>query len=101
MNTLKIEVGEDGVALLTIDVPGSPLNVLTPEFQSDLSAAIERIRGEAAIKGAVITSSKAGAFIAGADLTDFVTAYERETLRQTYARNQHSSPLNRSLEPRC
>jgi 3-hydroxyacyl-CoA dehydrogenase/enoyl-CoA hydratase/3-hydroxybutyryl-CoA epimerase len=98
MNTLKIEIGDDGVALLTIDVPGSPLNVLTPEFQSDLSAAIERVRGETAIKGAVITSIKSGAFIGGADLKDLVTAYGRETPRQAYARSQQLSALYRRLE---
>ncbi|HEY3653369.1 MAG TPA: 3-hydroxyacyl-CoA dehydrogenase NAD-binding domain-containing protein [Steroidobacteraceae bacterium] len=98
MNTITIEVGEEGVALLTIDVPGSAMNVLTPEFESELSAAIERIRGEDAIKGAVITSGKRGAFIAGADLKDLETAYGRETLRQTYARSQRLSGLYRRLE---
>jgi 3-hydroxyacyl-CoA dehydrogenase / enoyl-CoA hydratase / 3-hydroxybutyryl-CoA epimerase len=98
MNTLQIEVGEDGVALLTIDVPGSQMNVLTPEFESDLSAAIEHICGEAAIKGAVITSGKADVFIAGADLKDLVTAYGRETLRHAYARSQRLSGLYRRLE---
>ena len=32
MTALKFELGADGIALLSIDVPGRPMNVLTPEL---------------------------------------------------------------------
>jgi 3-hydroxyacyl-CoA dehydrogenase/enoyl-CoA hydratase/3-hydroxybutyryl-CoA epimerase len=98
MATLSLEIGEDGVALLAINVPGGPLNAPTPEFECDLLAAIERIRSETAIKGAVISSGKPGTFMAGADLTDLVTASGRETLQEAFARSQRLSGLYRRLE---
>jgi len=58
----------DGILLLTIDVPGQSMNVITPEVSRDLAAAIERIKTDPAVKGAVLTSGKASGFMAGADL---------------------------------
>ena len=77
MTALKFELGADGIALLSIDVPGRPMNVLTPELLAELAQAVERIAGDAAIKGAILTSGKPGAFVAGADLKDLVTAFDR------------------------
>lgn len=69
MDTIRLAVDADGVAILTIDVPGRPMNVLTPELVAELGQAVVRIAGDPAIKGAIITSGKA-AFLAGADLKD-------------------------------
>ncbi|KVL37233.1 3-hydroxyacyl-CoA dehydrogenase NAD-binding domain-containing protein [Burkholderia sp. MSMB1835] len=76
MTTLKFDLDQDGIALLTVDVPQRPMNVITPELTSDLTAAVERIKGDTAIKGAIITSGKTSGFIAGADLKDLVTFYD-------------------------
>jgi len=65
--TLSLTVGADGIALVTIDVQGRPMNVLTPEFGAELREAIARIATDGAIKGAIVTSAKAD-FMAGADL---------------------------------
>src|SRR5882672_11158468 len=75
---LRFEV-TDGIALLTIDVPGRPMNVLTPELQEELAAAAKLIGASAEITGAIITSGKSNGFIAGADLKFLATAYERGT----------------------
>lgn len=74
--TLRLEA-EAGVALITIDVPGRAWNVLTPELRADLATAIDRIAASGEINGAIITSAREGAFLAGADLKDLVGAYER------------------------
>jgi 3-hydroxyacyl-CoA dehydrogenase/enoyl-CoA hydratase/3-hydroxybutyryl-CoA epimerase len=65
--TVTMAVGDDGIALVTIDVTGRPMNVLTPEFHAEMSEVVQRLATDAAIKGAVITSHKAD-FMAGADL---------------------------------
>jgi len=65
--TLKIELDADGIALLTIDVPGKPMNVMDPEFNREFAAAVADIRSNEAIKSVVITSAK-DHFMAGADL---------------------------------
>jgi len=75
-NTIQYLVDQDGIALLTIDIPGMPMNVLTPELLEDLSALTDRAAADEAVKGIVITSGKK-AFIAGADIKDMVTAYDR------------------------
>src|SRR5580698_3526098 len=93
-----MEIGEDGVALLTIDVPGASTNVLTAELTHDLSAAIERIRQEVGIKGVVIISGKPGKYVTGVDIEEMVTAYGRETPQQSFARSQRLSGLYRRLE---
>ncbi|HSW12874.1 MAG TPA: enoyl-CoA hydratase-related protein, partial [Solimonas sp.] len=74
---LKFDIDRHGFAVLTIDVPERPMNVITPELTRELAAAVERIATDAAIKGAIITSGKPGAFVAGADLKDLVTAFDK------------------------
>jgi len=70
METFKIDVDADGIALVTFDVPGRSMNTLTSKVMEELPQVVERIRSDAAIKGAVITSGKASGFCAGADLGD-------------------------------
>jgi 3-hydroxyacyl-CoA dehydrogenase/enoyl-CoA hydratase/3-hydroxybutyryl-CoA epimerase len=65
--TIKFEVDGDGIALLTIDLPGRSMNVINEAVSRDLTALIERVADDPAIKGAVVTSGKP-AFLAGADL---------------------------------
>ncbi|MEQ8204920.1 MAG: enoyl-CoA hydratase-related protein, partial [Woeseia sp.] len=74
MTTINWQLDDDGVALLTIDVAGRPMNVMTPEFLKDIASAAERISSNPDVKGAVITSGK-DAFMVGADLHDLVNAY--------------------------
>ena len=73
---IRYAVDGDGIATLLIDVAGRPMNVLTPEFGSDLGECIDRIAKDGAIKGAVIASAKSS-FMAGADIKDMVGAYDR------------------------
>jgi 3-hydroxyacyl-CoA dehydrogenase/enoyl-CoA hydratase/3-hydroxybutyryl-CoA epimerase len=71
MTTIRFDIDADGIATLTIDVPGQSMNVIGPEFLTDLDAAITRIGAEEAIKGAVIASGKDSGFMAGMDLKFF------------------------------
>ena len=71
MNTrievVRCEIDADGIALLTIDYPGKTMNVIDQAFMDSLQACIDRVRDDAGIRGAVVTSGKE-AFVAGADL---------------------------------
>jgi 3-hydroxyacyl-CoA dehydrogenase / enoyl-CoA hydratase / 3-hydroxybutyryl-CoA epimerase len=73
---IRYSVDGDGIALLLIDVAGRPMNVLTPDFQSDLAECIQRVATDAAVRGVVIGSAKSS-FMAGADIKDMVGAYDR------------------------
>jgi 3-hydroxyacyl-CoA dehydrogenase/enoyl-CoA hydratase/3-hydroxybutyryl-CoA epimerase len=96
---LNFSVDSDGVALMAIDIPGRSMNVLTPELETALAEAVTRIASDPAIKGAVLTSAKPGAFVAGADLKDFVTAYDRGlTAAQGRDRSLAYNKTMRSIE---
>jgi 3-hydroxyacyl-CoA dehydrogenase/enoyl-CoA hydratase/3-hydroxybutyryl-CoA epimerase len=73
LTNFRLETDADGVALVTWDSPGRSMNVLTPEVIAEMAQIVDRIAGDAAIKGAVITSGKDG-FSGGADLTMLKTA---------------------------
>ena len=61
----KLAIDGDGIALLTWDVPDRSMNVITLQGIEELSAIVEELAADAAIKGVVITSAKE-AFCAGA-----------------------------------
>lgn len=91
-NTIKYAVDGDGIATLTIDLPDMPMNVLTPELMTDLAILVDQAAADEAVKGLVLTSGKK-AFIAGADIKDMVTAYDRgvthkEAFQFSYGLNQ-------------
>lgn len=95
MQTLKLSVDSDGIALITIDLPDRPMNVLTPQLQLDLAAAIEQIAADAAIRGGILTSGKHGSFIAGADIKDIALDFDRGITAAAGA--QMSQRFNRVL----
>jgi 3-hydroxyacyl-CoA dehydrogenase / enoyl-CoA hydratase / 3-hydroxybutyryl-CoA epimerase len=64
----KLEIDGDGIALVTWDMPGKPMNLIDVQMMTELSAIVEQVASDASIKGAVITSGKE-TFSAGADLT--------------------------------
>src|SRR5438132_11439343 len=76
-NHILLEVGDDGVALVTLNVAGRAFNVFTPEFTSELQAVVDQLASRTDIVGAVITSGKPNGFMAGADLLDFVHVHDR------------------------
>ncbi len=65
---IRHDLDADGILTLTIDCPGLSMNVINEAVTRDLADAITRIRTDAAVKGAVITSGKPTGFLAGADL---------------------------------
>jgi 3-hydroxyacyl-CoA dehydrogenase / enoyl-CoA hydratase / 3-hydroxybutyryl-CoA epimerase len=58
----------DGVALLTLDLPGEPVNTLSPATGALFEAALGRALEDAAVKAVVFTSGKQDGFVAGADV---------------------------------
>src|SRR3977135_585184 len=104
----KLDIDADGIALVTWDVPGRSMNVIDLKTIEELSTIVEQVAGDAAIKGAVITSGKE-AFCAGADLTmlevfrrefsDTVKAQgETAAVKRLYEESRKLSQLYRRLE---
>ena len=67
-DNFKLDVDADGIALITWDMPGRPMNLIDLATIEELSKIVEKIAADTAIKGAVVTSGK-DTFCAGADLT--------------------------------
>jgi 3-hydroxyacyl-CoA dehydrogenase/enoyl-CoA hydratase/3-hydroxybutyryl-CoA epimerase len=68
MANFKFDVDADGIALVTWDMPGRSMNVITAETTAELSAILDKAIADTSIKGIVVTSGK-DAFCGGADLT--------------------------------
>ncbi|KAA2313967.1 3-hydroxyacyl-CoA dehydrogenase [Pseudooceanicola sediminis] len=67
MTDFTMEKGADGVAVITWDLPGKSMNVLTMAGARELDAAITDALDDDTVKGIVITSGK-DSFAAGMDL---------------------------------
>ena len=67
MTTIRYEI-DAGVATLTFDEPGSPVNTMSEQWQSDLTQAVLKlVADKERIVGIVLASAKS-TFFAGADL---------------------------------
>lgn len=68
MGTIRYELDAQGIATLTFDAPGSPVNTMTPQWRSDLEAAVDRLLSDKErVKGVLLASAKS-TFFAGVDL---------------------------------
>ena len=63
---------DDGVFVVSLDVPGEKLNVLSLGLLDEFEAVFKTIDSDARAKGVVIVSGKPEGFIAGADIKQFV-----------------------------
>ena len=73
-----LDIDGDGIALVTWNAPGRTMNVIDTTVIDELSAIVEELATDGAVKGVVITSGK-DTFCAGADLTML------EALSRTFA----------------
>jgi 3-hydroxyacyl-CoA dehydrogenase/enoyl-CoA hydratase/3-hydroxybutyryl-CoA epimerase len=74
---------DDGILVVSLDVPGEKLNVLSLALLDEFESLFRQIEQDATLKGVVIISGKAEGFIAGADIKQFVnvtTAAEAKAL---------------------
>ncbi|APE07616.1 multifunctional fatty acid oxidation complex subunit alpha [Alteromonas sp. RW2A1] len=60
---------DNGVAILSMDVPGESMNTLKAEFGDEISAMLDDIEQDNSIKGVVVISGKSNSFVAGADIS--------------------------------
>ena len=73
----------DGVAVVTFDVPGAPVNTFTRAVRDEFGALIERLEKDESVRAVVMISGKPDSFIAGADIEELValrTATDAERL---------------------
>lgn len=82
-SAFSLEIRDDGIAILTMDVPGESMNTLKMEFAEQVSKVLDEIESNPQVKGVVLVSGKKDSFVAGADvgmLAACKTAEEAEKL---------------------
>ncbi len=67
-NTLSLAVRPDGVAVITFDVPGEPVNTLQASFAEEFEAILRKVDGDSSVRAAIIVSGKPDSWIAGANI---------------------------------
>jgi 3-hydroxyacyl-CoA dehydrogenase/enoyl-CoA hydratase/3-hydroxybutyryl-CoA epimerase len=68
MTDFTMNTDADGVAIITWDVVGKSMNVLSLEGWDDLDACVDKALADDAVKGIIITSGKKDSFAGGMDL---------------------------------
>jgi 3-hydroxyacyl-CoA dehydrogenase / enoyl-CoA hydratase / 3-hydroxybutyryl-CoA epimerase len=62
---------ENGIAVVTLDLPGEPVNKLTSAARVELEALLNALRDDSEARAVVLISGKPDNFIAGADIEEF------------------------------
>lgn len=70
-STLLLEVGDKGIALVTINRPDK-LNALNAELLGELSSCLADLQENESVHGVILTGAGTKAFVAGADISEFV-----------------------------
>ncbi|MFN2386363.1 MAG: 3-hydroxyacyl-CoA dehydrogenase NAD-binding domain-containing protein [Thermoanaerobaculia bacterium] len=70
----RLEIGEDGLAVLTFDLPGEKVNKFTRDVLAELSTLLVRLSREPRARALLVRSGKLDVFIAGADVKEFTRA---------------------------
>jgi 3-hydroxyacyl-CoA dehydrogenase/enoyl-CoA hydratase/3-hydroxybutyryl-CoA epimerase len=63
---------EQGIAVVTFDAPGAPVNTISQAVGEELAALLDRLGQDPVVRGIVLLSGKPDSFIAGADINEFV-----------------------------
>jgi len=81
--TLTIDIDSDGIATVTIDVPGKPMNVWDDALMEEFPKFVDELNSNDDIKGAVLVSGKKSGFLAGADL-NMLGSSEAQTMKEAF-----------------
>ncbi|WP_108811493.1 3-hydroxyacyl-CoA dehydrogenase NAD-binding domain-containing protein [Sphingorhabdus sp. Alg231-15] len=95
--TLTVDIDSDGIALVTIDLPGQSMNVWNEGLMADFPKFVEELIANDDIKGAVITSGKKSGFLAGADL-NMLGSSKAETMKEAFEQAWGLNAILRKME---
>ncbi|MGV6820456.1 MAG: 3-hydroxyacyl-CoA dehydrogenase NAD-binding domain-containing protein [Parvularcula sp.] len=96
--TFSVDTDSDGIATLTIDLPGASMNVWNEALIGEFSAFVDAFLADEAMKGLVITSGKDSGFLAGADLNMLSAMPADATPKQIFEANYGLQKALRKLE---
>jgi len=87
MTAFDLKVEEDGLAILTFDLPGEKVNKFSTSVIAELGDVLVRLTREARIRTLLLRSGKPEIFIAGADVKEFL-GVQAEQVRTSVERVQ-------------
>jgi 3-hydroxyacyl-CoA dehydrogenase/enoyl-CoA hydratase/3-hydroxybutyryl-CoA epimerase len=77
---------QDGIAVVTIDLPGEPVNKVTAGLRAEFSELFTQLENDSTVRGVVVVSGKSDTWLAGADIDEFLgmqSAADAESLSRT------------------
>ena len=69
---------EDGVAVVTLDLPGESINKFSRAVRNEFAAALTNLESDPSVRAMVMISGKPDIFVAGADIQEFVAVRTAE-----------------------
>jgi 3-hydroxyacyl-CoA dehydrogenase/enoyl-CoA hydratase/3-hydroxybutyryl-CoA epimerase len=78
-----------GVAVITIDLPGEPVNKINRPVKDEFVALFDRLERDLNVRAAVLISGKKDSFIAGADIEEFLQLKSVEEAQRMSQEGQH------------
>jgi 3-hydroxyacyl-CoA dehydrogenase/enoyl-CoA hydratase/3-hydroxybutyryl-CoA epimerase len=88
MAAFTYEIGRDGIAVLTFDLPGEKVNKLTTPVMEELNTLLDALASRKEIKALVFRSGKDENFIVGADIAEIRAITDAETGERLARRGQ-------------
>ena len=76
--SFSLTVRQDGIGILTMDVPGESMNTLKAAFVDEIRAVLAEVKANKELIGLVVVSGKKDSFIAGADISMLATCTSAE-----------------------
>ena len=78
----------DGIAIITFDVPGKAVNTLSAGVKDELVQLFKHIGEDPSVSAVAFFSGKPDAFIAGADIDEFVALTSKEEVQRLSSEGQ-------------
>ena len=78
-----------GVAVITIDLPGEPVNKIDRAVKDEFVALFDRLERDLNVRAAVLISGKKDSFIAGADIEEFLKLKSVDEAQRLSQEGQH------------
>ncbi|HEY5611105.1 MAG TPA: 3-hydroxyacyl-CoA dehydrogenase NAD-binding domain-containing protein [Thermoanaerobaculia bacterium] len=87
-SSLRLAVRSDGVAVCTIDVPGSTVNLISTDLLHEIEPLLSQVENDRSVRAVVMTSGKRDSFVAGGDL-DEIRRMTTPEAGEAFARRGH------------
>lgn len=82
-NAITLKKLDSGIMLVTIDLPGSKMNLLSESVLIELNDAIDQIESDTSVRGVIIASGKEDNFGAGANVEE-IQALQSQPAERIY-----------------